>query len=82
MKSAEQWLLELDANETDVAVCTCAEIEQIQLDAFKAGMTESAKVARAIGPCSGTKDWNESRWATTRQIGDAIDSARDAKQTL
>jgi len=33
MKSAEQWLMELDANETNVAVCTVSEISQIQSDA-------------------------------------------------
>lgn len=35
MKSAEEWIFELDANETGFAVCTASEIVQIQADAVK-----------------------------------------------
>jgi flagellar biosynthesis/type III secretory pathway protein FliH len=40
MKSAEEWVFELDANETGLAICTAAEITQIQQDAYQSGLTE------------------------------------------
>lgn len=67
MKTAEEWLYELDANETGVAVCTTSEIRQIQLDALKQGMTEAAEIVHDEG---------------LLQMSESILAARDSKTSL
>lgn len=56
--------MELDANETGVAICTASEIQQIQLDAHNAAVREAAEKANEFADYDSSRDG--------RVIGNAI----------
>lgn len=76
MKTAEQWQREYGP--LVVSGKTVREmVEAIQRDARAEGMREAARIAAAIGPCSGTRDWNESRWLTIKNCVNDINAAAE-----
>jgi len=54
-------------------------VKEIKQDARHQALTEAAIVVQALGPCSGTADWNNSRRHTMKQAAEAILQLRDRK---
>lgn len=75
-----------DDGRYELHLCHCESCNRVRkdinLDSFKSGMTKAATIAAAIGPCSGTKDWNDSRNLAMKQAQESIITARDDLKEL
>ncbi len=79
-KTAEQYALKAMGTELGRIDLLQDVFRQAMLQVWVEACNKAAIRAGAIGPCSGTRDWNESRSKASKDAMDMILALRDSKK--